>query len=459
MYRSLKNGRLFYGDDAHRGDNAIDLEDQPTVLCKVAKRRRNDLTLECKCMLASVGTMLAVVTLAACVLHFVSTPSEDTAQNALRADERRSTATMTGASAATMRGTESDLAMTLWPAGLILCAAVGLFTLFHHLLFRRTVHGRIESLTKALTTAVQDPVVEVPIVDNSSDEWGVITRAVRELAANHRQAVASLNHSDDAADERRSLRDGIKAMNGLMAVVGHELRTPLAALRAMSECMILGDVDLNSDQSRGFLQAIHDETVHMANLVSNLLEAARLDSGHAKWNWGRLSLADVIHDAANVLRPLIDKSRIQFTTDCGSEEIVMNGDREAITRLLINLLSNSVKHTTSGAIEVFARRAHDARGQAVELTVRDTGAGIPSPVLSKLGYAFATNEGTVSANFARGSGLGLSICRVISSVHGGEISVISEPGKGSTFTARLRADLEAPVEQEADVVHVSGEAA
>jgi signal transduction histidine kinase len=119
----------------------------------------------------------------------------------------------------------------------------------------------------------------------------------------------------------------------------------------------------------------------------------------------------------------------------------MLGDGDAIRRLLLNLLSNARKHTTVGQIEVTSRSYTDLRGAWVELSVRDTGPGIPQEILARLGEAFALNSGVVGKNHVSGTGLGLAICRGIAAAHGGELLIESVLNRGTTVTAVLRADL------------------
>jgi cell cycle sensor histidine kinase DivJ len=185
----------------------------------------------------------------------------------------------------------------------------------------------------------------------------------------------------------------------------------------------------------------------MAETVNDLLEAARLNSGLARWKWSDVDLAPACADALDPIRPLVDPKAVRLECDVEAG-CAMRGDADAIRRLVLNLVSNARKYTTCGSIRVTARATTDAGRRWVEITVADTGAGIPPEIRDRLGEAFALNAGLVGNNHVNGTGLGLAICKGIAGAHGGALSISSEVGKGTTVVARLRADLPAPVTEQ-----------
>jgi len=249
--------------------------------------------------------------------------------------------------------------------------------------------------------------------------------------------------AEATARECRSLEDAIQAMEKVLGVVGHELRTPLAALRAMSELLLTREAGDSGEEMR-FLQTIHDETVRMSDMVNNMLEAARLNSGFVDWNWSTVRVDQACRDAASILRPLVDGSEIEVDLEIRPETIVMNGDPEAIRRLIINLASNAAKHTSAGRITIAAHEVNQAGRRMIQIQVSDTGEGIADSVAQKLGQAFALNQGVIGDEFVKGAGLGLSICKGIAAAHGGVITVSSKVGEGATFTVLLEADRAGP---------------
>ncbi|HZN69019.1 MAG TPA: response regulator [Tepidisphaeraceae bacterium] len=320
-----------------------------------------------------------------------------------------------------------------------LCRAVrGDLSLPHVYLVVITAHSEKGRLVEALDAGADD------FVTKPFDQ--------AELMARLRAGERVLYLEDQRAErfrietERNHLKDAVAAMEQVLGVVAHELRTPLAALRAMSE-LLLTDAEAarQSGEFDAFLSGIHQEVVRMSDTVNNLLEAARLNSGKARWNWSTFRLREVCEQAVETVRCLVDEKAVKVACHVEPADAAMAGDAEAIRRVVLNLLNNARKHTTSGHVTVTARRADDdAAGQWVELSVSDTGSGMPSQVLARLGEAFALNSGIVGENHVGGTGLGLSICKSIAAAHGGTLHVESCPNKGTTVTARLRADLPAP---------------
>ncbi len=244
--------------------------------------------------------------------------------------------------------------------------------------------------------------------------------------------------------EQGSLRGAVTAMEQVLGVVGHELRTPLAGLRAMSE-FLLTDGASDTQEATQFLTSMNEEVVRMGDTVDQLLEAARLNSGRAKWNWSEFSLRQVCEEALDTVRPLVDQPRVRVTCDVRPGDLRMRGDGDAIRRLVLNLAGNARKHTSEGEIRVTARPSEDSAGlRWVEIRVSDTGEGIPPEIVSRLGEAFALNSGIVGACHVSGTGLGLAICKGIAAAHRGMLVIESSIERGTTMTVRCRADLPGP---------------
>lgn len=239
------------------------------------------------------------------------------------------------------------------------------------------------------------------------------------------------------ASERKHLKEAVAAMEQVLGVVAHELRTPLAGLRTMSEFLLLPEAKELAEWDT-FLMTMNSEITRMAEMVNSLLEAARLNSGVATWHWGTIKYANVCADALDVVRPLINHSKLTLHCSCEPDDLEGSGDADAIRRLIINLVNNAAKYTPSGAISVNCRRVE---ARFIELRITDTGKGISPDLASRLGEPFALNSGSVGANHVQGTGLGLAICKGIAAAHGGQMVIESAPEKGTTVIVRLRCDL------------------
>ncbi len=248
----------------------------------------------------------------------------------------------------------------------------------------------------------------------------------------------SLSERFRLESERNHFKESVTAMEQVLGVVAHELRTPLAGLRSISEFLLMPEAKELAEWDT-FLMSMNSEITRMADMVNSLLEAARLNSGVATWHWGQVNFAVICAEAMDVVRPLIDQSKLTLTCCCEPEDLQGNGDSEAIRRLIINLVNNAGKYTPFGSVSVTCRRL-DA--ESIELRVSDTGKGISPSIATRLGEPFALNSGSVGANYIQGTGLGLAICKGIAAAHGGQMVIESSPGKGTTVIVRLRSDLE-----------------
>jgi PAS domain S-box-containing protein len=288
--------------------------------------------------------------------------------------------------------------------------------------------------------------------DGQYRHWLARGLVTRRDSAGPRRAVGAVSdvterkRAEALEGERAGLRQAVSAMEGVLGVVGHELRTPLAGLRAMSEFLLTDGVVGGSDCQQ-MLSGINEEVVRMSETVNDLLEAARLNSGLAKWKWSTFSLRRACEEAIEPIQALVDETAVALACDV-EQDLEIRGDADAVRRLVLNLLSNARKHTKQGSIRVSAVERVEAGQRWVEILVSDTGAGIPPEIRDRLGEAFALNAGMVGANHVNGTGLGLAICKGIATAHGGRLVIRSELGAGTTVAAKLRADLPGPtVEQ------------
>ncbi len=267
------------------------------------------------------------------------------------------------------------------------------------------------------------------------DASGSVTRAIGAM-----QDQTERKHAAKLQQEHEGLREAVAAMEQVLGVVGHELRSPLASIRLLSEFLLM-DAESNPATWRDSVDRIHGVTISMAEAVDGLLEAARLNSGKATWKWGRVHLADVCAELATVIRPLLVDKPVCFDVDVDPATGTMTGDAGAIRRMLVNFVTNACKHTRDGRVSLLVRRTGPGE---ITFTIEDTGAGMNPQTLSRLGIPFALNAGGIGANHATGSGLGVSICRTIVAAHGGTIRVRSSEGHGTTVTVTVRADLTDP---------------
>lgn len=255
--------------------------------------------------------------------------------------------------------------------------------------------------------------------------------------------------------EEQSLSSSLKEMERLMSVLSHDLRTPLAAAQCSAEYLLA--LDQFKGEPREALEMIAEQQMRMADMVGRMLDAIRIRNGAMEWSWENVAVQAVLQSAHRVVASLPTRStEVAIEVDGKDAPAVIRGDAQAITRLVTNLATNAVRHTKRGSVRIgaYARQQNGARWLVIETT--DTGGGIAPEVLPLLGRPFVLGARHGGSG---GSGLGLAIAAGICAVHGGRLSVRSEVGRGTTFTAWLRTDLDGPIRSAGEpTIHVENAA-
>lgn len=252
---------------------------------------------------------------------------------------------------------------------------------------------------------------------------------IRDAAGEIVGVTAVLTDVSDRARADAAQRDS-EAKSRLMAMMNHEVRTPLNSILGFAH--LLADPrtgDLN-DKQRRFVGNIHESGTHLLTLVNDSLDLARLDAGRAGVNPADVPVTAVISQAVDQVRPLADARTLGLTAQ--ASDAVMHADQRHVLQILLNLLANAVRHTQpGGSVTISGERD----GGQVAIKVADTGDGIAREDLGRIFEEFYQ-----ASNHAPGGiGLGLAISRRLAKMMGGSIEVESELGRGSTFTLLLPA--------------------
>lgn len=267
----------------------------------------------------------------------------------------------------------------------------------------------------------------------------VITMMVGTLLRTH-------GETREIEQRQQVMRHTMHEMERLVSVLSHDLRSPLAASKATIDYLLLRE-GLDADTAC-YLQSVGDQQLRMADLVNRMLDVMRIRSGAMEWSWGLVNIPATLANARDVIASLPEKSTgVDLELSIAQNLSTMRGDAQAITRLIVNLGSNAVKHTPKGAVAISAEPIRDDAGLWLRLTVRDSGGGMDQRTLERLGKPFALGGHSSSAASA---GLGLTIAAGICAAHGGRLAASTTPGKGSVFTAYLRMDLPAPIRTAGD---------
>ncbi len=217
-----------------------------------------------------------------------------------------------------------------------------------------------------------------------------------------------------------------------VASVCHELKTPMAGIRAFTEMLIDGDVE-DPDEQKKILGFIDIQVDRLARLAENMLNLSRIESGVIKVQREDCELNEILHKALRVVEPMAEQKNIRVVSELSDLYLAVNVDRDLFAQAVINLLSNAVKYTPSGGEVRLKSRMHE-REAIIE--VNDTGLGIPEASLQKIFERFYRVPENNKA--AEGTGLGLSLVHyIVTELHNGHISVVSKVNEGSSFTIRV----------------------
>jgi len=217
--------------------------------------------------------------------------------------------------------------------------------------------------------------------------------------------------------------------SNFLSVVSHELKTPLHSIKGFVDIILMGKTGQINETQADFLSTVRDQTAHLQNLINDLLEFSRLESGQVKLRLTEVSLTEVAAEVADKLKPLADQGQVQLINRIGPDVPNIEADLTRIEQVLTNLVDNAIKFTPPSGIVTM--NATDL-GDKVQVAVSDTGIGIPSTELERIFDRFYQVDSGSTRHY-RGTGLGLTICKHIIEHHRGKIWVESEEGKGSTF--------------------------
>jgi signal transduction histidine kinase len=242
----------------------------------------------------------------------------------------------------------------------------------------------------------------------------------------------------DNARLYRAVEEATRHKSEFLANMSHELRTPLNAIIGYSEMLQeeaedLGEVSLVPD-----LRKVNAAGKHLLGLINDILDLSKIEAGKMDLFPEDFSVPDLVRDVAAIVKPLVEKNANTLVIACGDDLGSMRADLTKVRQALFNLLSNATKFTERGTITLRVAREPD---DYLTFAVSDTGIGMTEEQMGRLFEAFSQAEASTRSRYG-GTGLGLAISRQFCRLMGGDIVVESEPGRGSTFTARLPAVVE-----------------
>jgi signal transduction histidine kinase len=256
-------------------------------------------------------------------------------------------------------------------------------------------------------------------------------------------AIENVRLFDEIQDKSRQLAEASQHKSQFLANMSHELRTPLNAIIGVSEMLREDTEALKQDTEP--LDRVLGAGRHLLALINDILDLSKIEAGRMELHLETFPLVPVIKDVAKTIEPMATKNGNQIVIGCPADLGTIHADQTRFRQSLLNLASNANKFTEKGTVTIAAQQGQENGRDWITIAVTDTGIGMTPEQTDKLFQEFSQASSTTASKYG-GTGLGLAISRRFCQMMGGDITVESAPGRGSTFTIRLPRIVDAPKE-------------
>jgi two-component system, NtrC family, sensor kinase len=265
-------------------------------------------------------------------------------------------------------------------------------------------------------------------------------------------AIENVRLFKEIEEKSRALAEASQHKSQFLANMSHELRTPLNAIIGVSE-MLREDAEA-AKQDLEPLDRVLGAGRHLLALINDILDLSKIEAGRMELHLETFPLVPLIEEVAKTVEPLAAKNANQLAVSCDGAIGTLHADQMRLRQALLNLMSNANKFTERGTISIDARQGQENGRDYVTIAVADTGIGMTPEQMGKLFQEFSQADASTTRKYG-GTGLGLAISKRFCQMMGGDITVESEVGRGSTFTIRLPRIVDAPVAAPAHTVEAA----
>jgi signal transduction histidine kinase len=248
-------------------------------------------------------------------------------------------------------------------------------------------------------------------------------------------AIENVRLFDEIQDKSRQLAEASERKSQFLASMSHELRTPLNAIIGLTEMMVTNAARFGTEKALEPLRRVNVAGTHLLSLINEVLDLSKIEAGKLELNPEPVNLVRLIDEVIGTAGQLAEKNQNRLVVEAQEHLGALNADSMRLKQILLNLLSNACKFTKEGEVALRVRKVADGRDW-IEFAVADSGIGLTAEQQAKLFQEF-TQADSLTARRYGGTGLGLALSRKLARMMGGDVTVASEPGKGSVFTVRL----------------------
>jgi len=272
------------------------------------------------------------------------------------------------------------------------------------------------------------------------DEFGALADSLNHMSQElHRFDEEKRRAAEELERLNEQLAQASRLKSQFLANMSHELRTPLNAIIGVTEMLQEDAHDLKREDEIEPLDRVLRAAKHLLALINDILDLSKIEAGKMDIHLESFAIAPLIDEVAQTIGTMAAKNDNRVVVNCAADIGTMRADQTRIRQALLNLASNANKFTERGVVTIDAARAREDGREWVTLAVTDTGIGLTPEQMGKLFQDFVQADATTTRKYG-GTGLGLAISRRFCQMMGGDVTVKSEPGRGSTFTIRLPAD-------------------
>jgi GAF domain-containing protein len=258
---------------------------------------------------------------------------------------------------------------------------------------------------------------------------------LQTFAAQSVLAIQNARLFREIEDKSRQLQQASENKSQFVSSMSHELRTPLNAIIGLTEMMVKNAARFGTEKAQEPLQRVNRAGTHLLGLINQVLDLSKIEAGKLELSPQRVQIAPLIEEVISTAGQLAEQNKNRLVVEVQDNLGALTVDPMRLRQILLNLLSNACKFTKDGEVKLAARKVSNG-SNFVEFAVSDTGIGMTAEQQAKLFEEFSQADAATAQRFG-GTGLGLAITRKLARMMGDDVTVTSEPGKGSVFTVRL----------------------